>query len=1265
MFTTRSGFLRQALMAMAGLFAVVALAWGQASTSLRGIISDPTGAVIPNAKVTLSNTATGSERTATSAADGNYEFLQVLPGTYRLVVESEGFRKLQRENVQLLVNSPATVNVSLEVGRRTDTVSVTAEAPLLNTTDASLGIAFNENQVKQLPFESRNVVDLLSLQPGVAYTGNRPDIDLNVDTRSGAVNGAHSDQSNVTLDGVDVNDQGNGYAFTSVLPVTLDSVQEFRVTTTNYNADQGRSSGAQVSLVTKSGSNAFHGSAYEYNRNTATSANDYFIKFAQLGSGEKNQAPKLIRNIFGGALGGPIKRDRAFFFLNYEGQRDRQEESVVRTVPTATLRQGIVQYPIDPSEGGGIQTLLPDDLTAMDPLGLGPNSVVLNFFQSYPMPNDTSVGDDLNFSGYRFPGPVQRRFDRYIARLDYKLTSSGNQSLFWRANLLNASNQGIPYLPGGSSLRSTPDYSKGFVLGHTAILRPTLVNNFRWGFTRQSHAVLGNSDQPWIIFRGLNETAIQQNFAYSRGFTFPVHNFVDDVSWVKGRHSFGFGANLRFIRNKRFSLENSFPSGSTNASWLDTAGLANTGNPLDPPVNGYPTVDPDFNNSFDFPAMALLGIVSEADAVYNYDRSGNAFPLGTPTHRNFGADEYEIYFQDSWRIKPNLTLNLGLRYELFSPPWETTGLQVAPSVSLGKWFEQRGINGAKGIPSNQDPLVSFDLAGPANGKPGFYDWNKNNFSPRVAIAYSPRPSWGWAKRLFGDADKTSIRAGFGIVYDRIGSGLLNTFDRNGSFGLSTNLTNPAGIQTVESAPRLSGLNDVPASITVPAAQHVDFPQEFPSTLDSGGFAIAWGLDNSIRTPYSYMFDFSISRELPKNFSIEAAYVGRIAHRLLVQQDLAMPLNLVDPKTGIDYFTAASRLSELGDAGYRTPDVTDSLVGSTAAYWTNLFGPGPYPLADESLTPSAAQAAFDLFGDPVNGLLHNETTALFYLDLFGYPATPVAGLNSFYNPQYSSLYAWRSRGNANYHGFQLTVRRRFGQGAGFDFNYTLSKSVDLSSDAERIDWVGGLGGQVINSWNHKQLRSVSDFDTRHQFNSNWVVEMPFGRGRHWGRDSHGALDAVIGGWQVAGLFRWTSGFPFSIANGYTWATNWELGGWALPHGKPPQTKTTKTNDGPNAFANPKAALDAFRYARPGESGMRNILRGDGFFNIDMGLSKRWKMPYAENHSLQFRWEVFNITNSVRFDVQSHLSELDASSEFGNYTNLLTNPRVMQFALRYEF
>jgi hypothetical protein len=219
----------------------------------------------------------------------------------------------------LLVNNPATLNVTLEIGTTVQTVEVSAQSQTLNTTDASLGIAFNENQVKELPLEGRNVPDLLTLQAGVVYIGNNPSIDTNVDTRSGAVNGARSDQSNVTLDGISVNNRA-GNAFTSVLPVTLDSVQEFRVTTSNYNADQGGTGGAQVALVTKSGTNQFHGSAYEYLRNTYTSANDYFNKQAQLTSGEPNVAPKLNRNIFGGSIGGPIKKDRLFFFANYEGE---------------------------------------------------------------------------------------------------------------------------------------------------------------------------------------------------------------------------------------------------------------------------------------------------------------------------------------------------------------------------------------------------------------------------------------------------------------------------------------------------------------------------------------------------------------------------------------------------------------------------------------------------------------------------------------------------------------------------------------------------------------------------------------------------------------------------------------------------------------------------------------------------------------------------------------------------------------------------------
>src|ERR1700739_781466 len=251
------------------------------SSSLRGTVTDPAGSALPDATVVVANVDLKITRSAKTGGVGDYSFPALPPGTYTLTVTAGGFARYEQTGIQLLVNTPATENVRLKVGATTEHVTVTSEAPVLNLVDASLGNSFNQTQVRQIPLEGRNVPDLLSLQAGVSYTGNRPDIDKNQDTRNGAVNGARSDQSNITLDGVDVNDQSSGYAFTSVLPTTLDSVQEFRVTTSNYNADQGNGSGAQVALVTKSGTNQFHGSLYEYHRNTVTSANNWFGKGAE------------------------------------------------------------------------------------------------------------------------------------------------------------------------------------------------------------------------------------------------------------------------------------------------------------------------------------------------------------------------------------------------------------------------------------------------------------------------------------------------------------------------------------------------------------------------------------------------------------------------------------------------------------------------------------------------------------------------------------------------------------------------------------------------------------------------------------------------------------------------------------------------------------------------------------------------------------------------------------------------------------------------
>ena len=1303
--------LRRSVISLIGIMILFCSGFAQAqtgTTSLRGTVTDKTGGAIVGAKVMLRNPALSFERTATTGDTGQYEFLGLQPGAYELVVESPNFQRHVQSSLQLLVNSPATLDVQLQVGATTETVEVSTQTEVLNTTDASLGTAFGENQIKQLPLEGRNIPDLLTLQSGVVYTGNREDINKNVDTRSGAVNGSRSDQSNVTLDGVDVNDQVNGYAFTSVLPVTADSVQEFRVTTTSYNADEGRSSGAQVSLVTKGGTNQFHGSLYEYHRNTLTSANDYFVKLSELQSGQPNVAPKLIRNIFGGSFGGPIKKDRLFFFANYEGSRQAEETAEQRIVPSDTMRAGIILYQCaDPSvcPGGnipgtnftipaGVKAVLPSDFKKWDPLGIGPSQVMLNYLQGFPEPNDLTLGDGLNYVGYRFRGPVPTDDNWYIARLDYKLTASGNHNLFWRGAMRNDSHSTAPYFLGEGPLHSNVDYSKGFTVGYTASLRQNLLNNFRYGYTRQSIGINGNNDtQPFIYFRGLNDNSTPANSSLavtrSQNYQTPVHNFVDDLSWIKGKHTLQFGTNVRLIRNPRDSLITSFSDGVTNSSGLDTAGLANKpGSPLNPSNNGFPTVSKAFNNSYDYPTMALMGIVSEVDATYNYDKNGNALPLNSAVKRHWGADEYEIYFQDVYKVKPNFTFTYGLRYSLFSPPWETNGTQVAPTLSLGHFFQTRGQDMLAGIPSNQDPSITFDLAGPANGKKGYYNWDYKDFGPRIAFAYSPNASSGLLHELFGSGGKTSIRGGFGVVYDRVGAGLLTTFDRYGSFGLSTQLSN-SNIPSVASAPRLTDLNTLP---TVDQNGQAFFPPApaggFPYTPPNQelGLAINWGLDDTIKTPYSYTVDFSIGREFAKGFSLEVSYVGRYSHRLLVQEDLAMPLNFKDTKSGVTYFQAAHRFSELGAAGTATSAITPQLVGSTAAYWQDIIQPlapgDQYTLAcSGGATTSALQAAYDLFSCNV----FNETTALWQLDqagsdFSGNPGilgtsgkyyTPATGGSTFFNRQFKSLYAWRSAGNANYNALQVSLHKRLNTGLQFDFNYTFSKSIDIMSDAERVTEWGGLGGQVINSWDPNSRRAVSDFDLTHQINGNGIYELPFGKGRRFGHDVNRAADAFIGGWQLTGLVRWTTGFPASIQNGGTWPTNWQLGGGAIQIGA---VETGTTVDPPGTqpgsvsmFKDPQGSsgILAFRHAMPGESGGRNQVRGQGFAGLDMGLAKRWIMPWKESHSLQFRWEVFNVPNLHRFDVQSVNTNLDSSSAFGLYTGLLTNPRVMQFALRYEF
>jgi hypothetical protein len=1320
-------------------------AWGQATTSVRGTVTDPTGSVVAGATVLLANAESRTERAAKTGGQGEYQFLFVPPGTYALTVTAAGFQRYQQTGLELLVNTPATANIQLKIGQANEVVTVSSEAPALNLVDASIGNSFGESQVRQIPLEGRNVPDLLSLQAGVAYTGNRPDLQdpavKDQDTRNGAVNGARSDQSNITLDGVDVNDQANGYAFTSVLPVTLDSVQEFRVTTTNYGADQGQGSGAQVALVTKSGTNQFHGSLYEYLRNTFTSANDYLVKGAEIRDGQPNKPLKLNRNIFGVSLGGPLRKDRLFFFANYEGTREREEQSIVREIPTPSLCQGNLSYH---DVNGGITIMTPNDIHSLDPwfrLGINPaqagiNPVMLDpvkhtgyldktFCSGKFVTNDSSVGDLLNYAGFRFRAPVRLDNNAFIARLDYHLDTAGKHNLFWRGALQNLNNPQAPFLPGTPPVQTVADHGKGLVVGYTAVLSPTTVNSFHWGFTRQSYGVVGDTNQEWNTFIGLD-----QGLAFSHNFQLPVHNLVDDFSWTKKTHTFQFGANIGLARNPRTTFAHSFNFGLGTSSWMSPTALADSSSELDPTKIGLPEVNLADKAGYDRPMIALLGIVSDVVGQYNYDKSGNVenymldntgfpvAPTGAPMKRNYALNWYEFYAQDSWRVKPNLTITYGVRWSLFPPPWETNGLQAASAFSLGKQFDLNASNMKQGLGYTSEGPITFVPGGAANHAPGFYQLAKANFAPRISVAYSPRVSGGLLKKIFGDNDKTSIRAGFSEVYDRPGFQLLNTFDQNAPGGFSYTLQNTCcqvGIDDAQDVPRITNINAVPthnrnnvAFLTAPPSG------KFPQVATFNAQANLWGVDDTLKTPHSYAVDFSIGRELPKRFSLQFSYIGRFGGHLLTQRDLTQPLDIVDPKSGIDYYAAATALSKLARANrnqftnaaaYQAflSSVTDSMIGPTAAYWHNTL-PGLSGGATSYLSfcggqlasggAGLIQAVYDLYYNPGCAYVGNEIVGLADIDLYGYlgdngshpPVTnplffngPVGingnGEGKYLNSQAISAYAWSSVGNANYNALQATLRKQFSNGVQFDLNYTYSKSIDITSTASRVGFalvgyqnIGLLGSRLENAFLPNAIRAVSDYDLAHQFNANWIAELPFGKGKRFAADAGTTLDALVGGWELSGAARWTSGFPVSIDVGQNWPTDWQYTGLAQMTAKTKAGVFKQPDGSVTLFANPAAAQLNFAIPFPGGSGSRNLLRGDGYAGLDMALSKRWKLPF-EGQTLRFRWEVFNVLNLVRFNDQGLGSAvpslLQPANAFGTYSGLLTQPRVMQFALRYEF
>ena len=1233
-----------------------------ATTSLRGEVKDPSGAEVPGATITLMNSATGQSIVTTSKASGEYQLQQIPPAKYTISVDAKGFGTVTKD-AELLVNQPATVNFTLTLGANNVVVNVTAAAETLNTNDASLGQAMNNVAIQSLPSETRNVPDLLSLQPGVFFLPPPSNPALQ-DSRSGAVNGGRSDQGNITLDGVDDNDQASGFAFTGVLRETQDSIEEFRVTTGNANADAGRSSGAQISLVTKSGTNKFHGAAYEYFRPSFTVSNDFFNKQAELNSGEPNIPGKLIRNIFGADVGGPILKDKLFFFGNYEGTRIAENTQVSQTTPTASYQQGIIKYTGDAPSGAMVtQTITKGQVAALDAPAFdntgtqvsgcavcnspqyapspGADPYALTYFNALPTANGSNLGDGLNEGSYSFSSPNPRTLNTAIARFDW--VPSEKHRVFARGNLQKDTTLGTEQFPGQPPSYTLIDNTKGMTFGDTWSISPNIVNDIRYGYVRQGNSNYGVGSGDYTDFRFLSTLTAETRITIN---SVPVNNIVDNFNWTKGKHNIEIGGNWRLVHENRDSTSGSFNGGSSNPYWLGGA-------PPDPSTLGLDPVDSGFSNSYGIAYANLVGTIPQVTDQYNYKvtsaTSGTLLGDGAFVDRHFKANEFEYFIQDSWRPLPNLTLTFGIRHTILQTPYETRGQQVTPTIDTHAWFTQREASALQG--QVYEPNLYFAPSGPSYGKPGYWPKSKNNIAPRFAVAYSPD-------------NKTSIRAGFGIFYDHYGEGLINTFDQNGSFGLSGAISNAAGQQGYGTSPRFTGQRNLPGSISSgPFASPVSYPYAPAINPTNGSFAITWGLDSKLKTPYSESMDFSIQRELPAGFTLETAYVGRLGRHLLQSLDLAEPVDFTDPSGGGDYYTAGSELSRLVDVN----GGNSSATVPTIPYFENVF---PFMKNVDYPGESATQAIYSNEWAPYRSQ-YGATTSLADIDFYCAYGCPAGYQSKFWQQQFSSLYALSTIGMSYYNAGQITLRHPSSHGLQADISYTYSRSIDMGSDAERTSEFATStatnASSIINTWRPYLNRGVSDFNTTHLITTNFVYQLPIGRGKAFGSGINRLTDEVIGGWQLSGILRATSGLPFSLFEP-GWTTDWQQESYGVVTGKVKIRKHFDTSGNPQFFDNPVAINSGVstgtpvRLPYPGETGERNKFNGDGYFDLDDGLTKVWQL--GEFGSLKFAWEVYNVTNTVRFDPQSIGSGLTGGN-LGIASTELTQPRRMQFSLRYDF
>jgi hypothetical protein len=1272
------------------VFGVLSLGIGaEAQTSTTGVVlgtvADASGATIVDATVILRNTATNNQVTQTTNAAGEYTFVNVAPGSYEVTVKKDGFRTSKVTALSVDVAKSYTVDVKLEVGAVTESITVSTEARVeLQTTDAQVGDVIGGTTLSRLPTLTRDASELLTLQPGT--TPYDTPANGGFGNNGGTVAGARSDQNSITMDGIDITDNtvGGGATAVNFIPTGVESLEEFRVGVTNSNSDFARSSGGNITLISKSGSNGLHGDGYWFHQSDGYNANSWDLNHTPDAATGKTFTPKIPfkDNREGVSVGGPLVKNKTFFFSNYELRRFPSASQVSHIVPTANLRDGILsfadatgvvrQYNLATSTACGPAGGLP-----CDPRGIGISPTIQALYNLNPVGNDPSLPnvDGNNTTGFVANAATPVKDDYVTFRLDQNITDKAHffgRYLYSRA--LNVTPNQIDTLNNNTVATTGNDTRGDGAIGALDYAFNSLTSNVvRFGWIRSrvflpglspsasatTLALAGTSTSagfialaPGLAQTGLIDVPIDVDTqrARTQGNFQRNKQLVDTFTRLEGKHTFSIGGDIRWmplIAQRNDKVVGSLASLVATED-ADVPGTTQSVSQADMPPACSTTVTtfclmPTDVLRWQRLYAATLGIVDNVNVLGVRDGNLNPQPFGTPLIANTTQRAYDAYFQDSWRIKPTLTLTYGLGYGWQTPPSELHGQQTFEiNDSTGQILTAAGYIQAKDQAALNgqtfNPTIGY-LPIKSSGRSAIWNTDYGDVSPRLAVAWNPSYTDGMRGKLFGQG-KTVIRAGFGIYYDRINNVQSVEIPQLG-VGFAETLvlpTPPCNLNGVVSGCNAAlGQSNIGASgfrvgvdgtLPVPAFPAVSSPI-VPAI---GGENLSFAVDPDFKVGRSYSVDFTIQRELPGNMLMELGYIGRFARDLPNSVDFdSSPYMFVDKTSGQTFAQAYSIVSHELATGQPVTDqpwFNDQLAGLNAGIAGTACG-----------TPTSCIAA-----QAASGFLGQSVTSVFaFID----GDRSALGMPTFNNHQINFALFMRTHNDlSNYHAATITLRKRPSHGLQFDMNYTFSKSLD------QVGTVQNNAGTYATSFDPNFQYGPSLFDRTHVFNAIFNYDLPGGHG-HKLSFGNNILDKFISGWYVSGVFRAASGPPLTVTDG-------DLGGGffgnslnAIPtvgigslnaglhggvcssggfgsNGDGPNCSGAPQGTGLNLFANPAAAAADFRpvdIATDGRDGTGNPLRGLGFWNLDSRLGK--STSFHERFKVEFSADFFNIFNHVNF------------------------------------